>query len=227
MISVVLPVHDDAKTGWIPRILDRFAEVPGFELVCVDSSGDGTSELLSARGVRALRLETRLRAERLQAGIDAAKGDVLLLHHPRSLIAADGLRHLLENSGKLAWGGFTHRFDWEHPLLRFTSWYSNEIRAARKGIVYLDHCVFFRRELLRRPIPAVEIFEDTELSLILRESGRPDILPFASTTSAHRFRTNGVLKQAWLNQRLKLEYFFGAPHQEMNERYERGLRLNG
>lgn len=86
--------------------------------------------------------------------------------------------------------------------------------------------MFFDRRLLTRPIPPVEIFEDTELSLILRESGRPTVLPFVSTTSAVRFRVNGLWRQALLNQRLKLQYLFGASHRRLNARYERGLRLN-
>lgn len=209
MISVVLPVFDEARNGWSARIRERFAEVPGYELLRVGPSSG------------------RTRAQRLQAGIEAARGETILLHHPRSLIEADGLRFLLEREDELTWGGFTHAFDEDHPLLRFTSWYSNRVRAARAGIVYLDHCVFFRRELLTRPIPAVEIFEDTELSLILRAGGPPAILPYRSTTSAIRFKTNGIWRQALMNQRLKLEYRLGVSDRLMNARYERGLRLNG
>ncbi len=86
--------------------------------------------------------------------------------------------------------------------------------------------MFFEKRLLTRPIPAVDIFEDTELSLILRESGRPTISPHVATTSAVRFRANGPWKQACLNQRMKIEYLLGASHKRMNARYEHGLRLN-
>lgn len=225
-VSVVLPVHDDAKLGFLPRVLDRLERVPELELVCADSSNDGTSRLLQGRRAKILRLETRSRGARLQAGIEACSGGLILLHHPRSLVEPEGLRWLAAHAGELSWGGFTHAFDWDHPLLRLTSWYSNNVRA-RRGILYLDHCVFFRRELLTRPIPPVEIFEDTELSLILRRSGPPRLLPFASTTSAVRFRRNGPLRQFWLNQRLKLEYYRGRSDRAMNESYERGLGLNG
>ena len=219
-VSVVVPVHGD-RTDWLPRILERLREVDGLEVICA-----GDAPVPEAGGARFVRVEGPSRGARLQAGIDAASHPTILLHHPRSLIEAEGLRRLVGRAGEAGWGGFTHAFDWDHPLLRFTSWYSNHVRAALKGIVYLDHCVFFDKRLLTRPIPPVEIFEDTELSLILRESGRPTMLPFVATTSAVRFRANGPWRQALLNQRLKLAYLFGASHRRMNARYERGLRLN-
>jgi hypothetical protein len=137
-------------------------------------------------------------------GIDAAKGAVVLLHHPRSVIDPHGIRWLYdkaqlhkestkETETKDWWGGFTHQFDNDndgngntmgisnrpiistHWLLRFTSWYSNTIRSRPRSILfgygnilYLDHCIFFTRAALTRPIPPVQIFEDTELSMILR-----------------------------------------------------------
>lgn len=205
MLSVVLPALPGERSPWTERILRRLMEVDGIEVV----RGTGAN-----------------RAERLQNGIDACRGEVILLHHPRSLVQRAGLEWLRDHADEVSWGGFTHAFDHDHYLLRFTSWYSNRVRP-RKGILYLDHCIFFRRELLTRRIPPVEIFEDTELSKILRESGAPRVLPFVSTTSAIRFTTNGVWRQALLNQRLKWEYRFGRSPKKMNDRYERGLRLNG
>ncbi|MCR4297021.1 MAG: glycosyl transferase, family 2 [Elusimicrobia bacterium] len=217
-LSVVVPVHDNGKE-WLPRILARLAEVPGLEVICAGDAPppDG--------GARFVRVDGPSRGARLQAGIDAASHRTILLHHPRSLVPAEGLRWLAARAGRAGWGGFTHAFDWDHPLLRFTSWYSNRVRAPR-GIVYLDHCVYFDRALLTRPIPPVDIFEDTELSLILRESGPPALAPFIATTSAVRFRANGPWRQAMLNQVMKVAYLLGASHRGMNARYERGLGLN-
>ncbi len=217
--SVVVPVYRNGG-DWLPRILARLSEIDGLEVICV-----GDTPPPEGHGARFVRVEVPSRGARLQAGIDAASHGRILLHHSRSLIAAEGLRWLAAGAGGAGWGGFTHAFDWDHPLLRFTSWYSNRVRAAR-GIVYLDHCVYFDKRFLTRPIPPVEIFEDTELSLILRESGPPTLAPFVATTSAVRFRTNGPWRQALLNCRMKLSYLLGGSHQRMNARYERGLRLN-
>ena len=217
--SVVVPVYRNGA-DWLPRILARLGEIEGLEVIC---AGDAPPP--EGHGARFVPVEGPSRGARLQAGIDAASHGTVLLHHPRSLIPADGLRWLAAGAGGARWGGFTHCFDWDHPLLRFTSWYSNRVRA-RRGIVYLDHCVFFDKKFLTRPIPPVEIFEDTELSLILRESGPPVLAPFVATTSSMRFRANGPWRQAWLNLRMKAAYLLGGSHQRMNARYERGLGLN-
>ena len=204
-LSVVLPlVGGDPAAEWADAIRQRVAEVPGVELIV----GAGAT-----------------RAERLQRGIEAARGRVVLCHHPRSLVTAEGLRWLRDHAAEVSWGGFTHAFDASSLLLRYTSWYSNAVRP-RHGVVYLDHCIFFRRELLTRPIPDVAIFEDTELSKILAESGKPTILPFTSTTSAVRFLKNGVARQLLLNQVLKVKYLLGAGDGAMNAAYEKGLHLN-
>lgn len=218
--SVVIPVHRNGA-DWLPRILSRLREVPGFEVICA-----GDSPPPEESGARFVKVEGPSRGARLQAGVEASSHRTILLHHPRSLIEAEGLRWLTAGAGGSRWGGFTHAFDWDHPLLRFTSWYSNHVRASLRGIVYLDHCIYFDKKLLTRPIPPVEIFEDTELSLILKESGQPTLAPFIATTSAVRFRANGPWRQALLNQRLKLSYLLGASHRLMNARYERGLGLN-
>lgn len=220
-LSVVVPTHPDG-TGWLPRVLARLSEVEGLEVVCA-----GDEPPPAGSGARFVRVDGSSRGARLQAGVEAASHETVLLHHPRSLVEPAGLRALAARAGRAGWGGFTHAFDWDHPLLRFTSWYSNHVRPRASGIVYLDHCVFFDRRLLVRPIPPVDIFEDTELSRILRESGPPVLLPYVATTSAVRFRANGPWRQALLNQRLKLEYRLGLSHRGMNARYERGLRLNG
>ncbi len=219
-LSVVIPVHRNGME-WLPRILASLAAVEGVEVICA-----GDPPPAGAPVSRHVAVDGPSRGARLQAGIEAASHEMILLHHPRSLLPAAGLRWLAEGAGGWGWGGFTHAFDWDHPLLRFTSWYSNRIRLGMKGIVYLDHCIFFERRLLTRPIPPVEIFEDTELSLILRESGPPALAPFVSITSAVRFRANGPWRQSLLNQRMKLAYLLGGSHRRMNARYERGLGLN-
>lgn len=219
-VSVIIPVHGEGA-DWLARILPRLSEVGGLEVICV-----GDAPPPEGSGARFVRVDAPSRGVRLQAGIDAASHQMILLHHPRTLIPVAGLRWLTEGAGGSGWGGFTHAFDWDHPLLRFTSWYSNQIRAVCRGILYLDHCVYFDRSLLTRPIPPVEIFEDTELSKILLESGLPALAPFVATTSAVRFRANGPWRQALLNQRMKLSYLLGVSHRRMNARYERGLGLN-
>ena len=76
-------------------------------------------------------------------------------------------------------------------------------------------------------VPDLDVFEDTALSRRLHESlGFPLRLPQRSTTSAVRFAQNGVVRQALLNQLLKVSYAVGIDTTRLNRLYERNVSLN-
>ncbi len=231
MLSIVLPTFNESRTDYLPRILANLQQVADAQVILVDGgSSDGTLEQLKATGFQVLELPASTRAARLNLGVREASGNSVLLHHPRSLIdpkAFEQVQQICASPGAV-WGGLSHYFDYDHPLLRFTSWYSNHVRLDRGGIVYLDHCIFFNRFFLERgvQIPDVEIFEDTELSLLLRQHSKPVRLSVQAQTSAVRFTRNGVMRQSLMNQALKLGYFLRLSPKRMNRFYEKGLDLN-
>lgn len=169
--------------------------------------------------------EAFTRAERLNIGFHKSKGDVILFHHPRTRLPKEAIDHLIQYSCKIdkgkIWGGFYHQFDQSHFLLRFISWYSNYIRTKFKGIVYLDHCVFFDRRLWTSDLSIESIFEDTELSLKFRKTVWPVLLSYPAITSAHRFLKNGILKQSLLNLFLKFGHFLHLPSSLLFTLYQR------
>ena len=208
MLSIVIPSSYESETSLFQKATDTLSKYKNVELICIDKSAAVT------------------RAERLNIGFDKAKGSMILYYHPRSYVDPKGIEYLIEHCEKVMWGAFTHQFDHAHPLLKFTSWYSNKIRGQGRSIFYLDHCIFFHRSLRKKPLPLVEIFEDTLLSCQLKDQQRPLLLPFTSTTSAVRFRKNGFWKQAFLNQILKIGFYLKVSDQTMNSIYEKNLDLN-
>ncbi|MEX0798517.1 MAG: glycosyltransferase [Bacteriovoracaceae bacterium] len=229
-LSVVIPTFNESRSETLPKILTKFSALNEVEVVVSDGgSSDNTIELAQSFGAKIVHCSTNSRAQRLNFGAQAATGDLLLFHHPRSIIDAGGIEHLIKHSSSLDWGGFTHRFDVEHPLLSFTSWYSNKVRGAISGILYLDHCIFIKKSIFENmgPIPPVDIFEDTILcQRALKAAGKPKILPYLSKTSAIRFTQNGVCKQALKNQYLKILFYLGGDHRKMNKLYEEDIALN-
>lgn len=227
-LSVVFPILNEIQNPYFWESLDSLKHFKGVELIIVDGgSSDGTLERLSCLGVKPFSSAVD-RASRLNKGVKESTGEIVLLHHPRSLISLAGVCELLKSCPN-SWGGFSHRFDWGHPILRFTSWYSNHGRRNLWKILYLDHCVFFPRKITDEifPLPAVEIFEDTLLSYRLRKKlGRPALLKQKVTTSAIRFRHRGPLRQAMVNQILKVKFHMGRDYGVMNQRYEKDLELN-
>ena len=231
MISVILPTFNEIDSGYLGPIMSRLPRLGQAEILAVDGgSTDGTVEFIARHGVEVLSLPGSSRAARMNLGIEQSQGEMLLLHHPRSLIELDDIEAIrtLPDADQLTWGGFTHQFDSDHPLLRFTSWYSNHVRCDRSGIVYLDHCVFLSRAIKQSgiKIPDVDIFEDTELSKLLLGFGRPVRLAAVARTSAIRFKRNGLWRQAFLNQLMKIAYHLHLPPDRLNRLYEKGLHLN-
>ena len=229
LITVVIPINNDLQNGYLEKQIKLFKQFTDIEVILVDGgSTDGSQKFLEEMDFSFVSAPKTNRAQRINIGVAKAKGYTILLNHPRSLLNLKGLNHLIKNRERYLWGGFTHRFDKAQPLLSFTSWYSNEVRAKIKGILYLDHCIFFKRCLLKDEplVPEIEIFEDTELSKKLLEYSHPTILPFASTTSSIRFNQNGIFRQSLLNQILKICWALGFSHEQMNRIYEKGLELN-
>lgn len=212
MLSVIIPTDRQTECSFFDKTLASLSQEKNIEIICIDKK------------------EAHSRAERLNIGFHRSKGEVILFHHPRSYIDTRGIKFLIDMSldpdRKMVWGGFTHLFDVDHPLLRFTSWYSNNFRGATRGILYLDHCIFFDRRLWKKDIPKVDIFEDTLLSYEFRKTTKPTILPHKSTTSAIRFQKNGIIHHSLFNQLLKVGFYLNIPHSLMNKLYERGLSLN-
>ncbi len=229
MISVVIPTFNEESSGTLKITLERLSPSTDIELIVADrGSTDATLKIAESFNCKILNIKSHARAASLNAGFLEASHNLVLLHHPRSLLDTHAISQLLMLKDQMVWGGFTHKFDHAHFLYKFTSWYSNEIRAKLRGIVYLDHCIFLNKKLITYGplMPEVDIFEDTELSLKLRKLSPPLILPAYSTTSAIRFEKNGFFKQALKNQYLKWLFYFSRSHVKMNKHYEKGLNLN-
>lgn len=231
LISIVIPVRNEEKLGFLEETLRRHHENPNLEIVVIDgNSQDQTATIAKNYNCQWIESKASMRSQRLNQGWHVARGEIIVFHHPRSLIPKKGFDFLAENRLNLTWGGFQHQFDHHHPLLQFTSWYSNHVRPRTQGIVYLDHCLFAKRQLLEQlsePLwPEVPIFEDSDFCRKINQFGKPQIIPINIKTSAIRFTTNGLYKQALKNQILKLGYYRKQHNSKMNKSYEKNLNLN-
>jgi hypothetical protein len=236
MLTVLLPAFDEIDNPYFWKTLDtiKLLEKQGLAIqviVGATAGNDDTIPLLEKQKIKLIEVSTSKRADRYNKAFELSSGkkdDWLILHHPRSYLEIAAFSSLSSLPSWQKWGAFTHQFDNNHPLLLFTSWWSNYVRGDLKKIFYLDHCLFVRRETFEKSggVPDREIFEDTILSHNLSILHSPVRLPWISTTSAIRFKKNGLWKQAFKNQTLKCRYYLQHCDREMNIEYEKGLGLN-
>ncbi|MCF6777016.1 glycosyltransferase [Thiotrichales bacterium 19X7-9] len=230
MISIIIPTFNEIEHGYLEDILSKYQLIADIEIICVDSnSDDGTKALIQQSDAYLISTEKYNRAARINEGILQARGDLILLHHPRSILPIEAIDSLQQyKQTKYFWGGFKHQFDLKHPFLSFISWYSNQVRFIKKNIVYLDHCIFLTKDLasLHFPIKELDIFEDTLISELLSQSNQPQMLNYPVMTSSIRFQQNGIYKQWLSNQLLKFCYKIGISDHKMNRFYEKNCPLN-
>lgn len=224
MIDIILPTFNGIiskeETSYFESLASKY------NLIIVNSGLDQFSKDLQAKA-QIIHTQTQSRAARINEGIKLSHNEIILLHHPRSVLAENFYEELTYLKENIKWGAFTHKFDFFHPLLKFTSWYSNHIRGDQSKIYYLDHCLYIKKEIIKDifPIKEVDIFEDTILCEKLKKFPSKR-LKASSTTSAIRFRKNGIFKQSLMNQILKVFYKLNIHDKLMNKLYEKRTKLN-
>lgn len=220
-LSIVVPVLNEAAA--IEAALTGLSSyrTRGAELIVVDGgSCDGTPALARHLADHVLTAP-RGRATQMNAGASVARGDVLLfLHVDTSLPAnADALiRDGLARSGR-AWGRFDVRFDRDGfmPLIAFMM----NVRSRLTGIATGDQAIFVSRAAFNAVggFPPLPLMEDIALSARIKRITPAARIRARVTTSARRWRKQGILRTVLLMWRLRFAYFLGADPVHLARQY--------
>jgi rSAM/selenodomain-associated transferase 2 len=195
LVSIVVPVLDEEQA--IPTVLDHIAGLPGrFETIVVDGgSADATRRLAAEHSSRPrIVVAHRGRAIQLNAGADAASGEVLLFLHADTRLPADAYASLTRavTDPAVLGGNFRLRFDGGDRFSRLIgTWYSLQ---RRTGVYYGDSALWLRRVAFARlgGFRALPIMEDYDLVRRLERAGRTACLPGPAVTSARRWQRLGL-----------------------------------
>lgn len=223
MVSIIIPALNEAAA--LPALLQALDALSGDREVLVADGGshDATRDVARAASAR-LVTAPRGRARQMNAGAEAARGDVLWFLHADSR-PAPGALALIQRAlarPETVGGCFRLQFDAPHPGLRLIAWGSH-LRARHLGLVFGDQGLFVRRSAFRAAggFPDIELMEDWALSRRLARVGRLAALSEPIVSSARRFTAGGVWTTFWLMQRIKRLYALGVPPGELRRIYER------
>jgi rSAM/selenodomain-associated transferase 2 len=211
-LSIVIPTLDEAEGIEAHLAALKHLRARGAEVVVVDGgSRDGTPERARPLADKVIAAP-RGRAAQMNAGAEAAGGDVLLFLHADTRLPPDADR-LVEDAlgGGRDWGRFDVRIEGRHPLLRVVAQTMN-LRSRLTGIATGDQGIFVRREAFRAVggYADIPLMEDIVLARALRRRSRPACLSALVTTSGRRWEERGVLRTILAMWRLRAAFFLGA-----------------
>ena len=220
-ISVIIPTRNEAD-----RIEQRITALSSLahEVIVVDGcSDDDTAAIAHAAGAHVI-CAAGSRAQLLNAGAWAAKGDVLLFLHADTDIPStfpDDIADVLSKQRTSA-GAFRFAIADSAPKYRLLTSVTN-LRARLLQLPYGDQGLFLTRAQFHGlgGFADMPIMEDYELVLRLRRNGRVALAKTVASTSARRWRTLGLLRTMAINQRMLWNFHKGTPPAQLTSLYGR------
>ena len=227
MISIIVPVLDEERV--LPGLLEslRLLAAPedsDAEILVVDGgSTDATRGILrAADGVRLVEAE-RGRGAQIQAGADAADGDLLLVVHADAQLPRNALRLICAAAADGAsWGWFDIAYDDRSPAMRLISRYLNThawLLSEPTG----ENAIWATREAWDTAggCPELPLMEDLELTRRLRRGGRGTRLAGPVVCSARRYRAWTPVGMSLRCILLWLLFHLGATPETLSHFYPR------
>jgi rSAM/selenodomain-associated transferase 2 len=193
-VSVIVPTLNEADR--ITRCLSSLtADRNVADIVVADGgSSDQTVALAQDLGATVV-CGRRGRGAQIRNGIEAASGDLLMVLHADCVLKCGVLSAVIDRLKRephAPGGAIGMRFEEENTSLRVISALNN-LRARFTGIAFGDQAQFVRRSALdsRGGFPDLMLMEDVEMSLRLKEQGRPLFLANGVVVSSRRWQGRG------------------------------------
>ncbi len=220
-ISVIIPVLNEQAV--VADSIERAWIAGAAEVVVADGgSDDSTVDEARSQQCQLVRAE-KGRASQMNAGANAATGDVLLFLHADNWLVENGcsqIREAIVRSG-VRWGGFRQQINDPGFLFRLIE-RGNSLRIRWQGLVYGDQGLFVTRSLFEfhGGFPDLPLMEDFEFSNRLAADSRPLLLDGPIHVSARRWKSKGVVRQTLRNWRISTAYRFGVSTDLLAKWYE-------
>ncbi|MEQ1545590.1 TIGR04283 family arsenosugar biosynthesis glycosyltransferase [Methyloglobulus sp.] len=194
------------------------------EIIVVDGGSTDNTERLAKPLVDKLIASEKGRAIQMNAGVENAKGNMLIFLHADTFLPPEALNHLAQAiNGKQQWGRFDVELRGSHLMLKMIAFFMNW-RSRITGIATGDQVIFVNKQLFESVgyYPVIPLMEDVALCKKLKKISPPICLKTKAISSGRRWEKFGVFKTIVLMWSLRLRYFFGADPQVLALLYSRG-----
>ena len=227
-ISIIIPAKNEVVQ--LPVLLNYLNTVPGKEhiaeiIVSDGKSTDDTVRIAKLYGAKVVVNEQAGRGRQMNAGAKSATGNILYFLHADSIPPIGFVKDILEkiHSGHVA-GCYRLRFDDDHWFLKANAWFTRfNVNAVRFGdqSLFVTKTVFetiggFREDLI--------IMEDQEIIHRIRTKGKFAVIAGYVTTSARKYRVNGIYRMQGIFFYIYFAYVVGASQQKLVSIYKKLIR---
>jgi len=211
-LSVVIPTYNEKAA--LPKLLEQLSEQENVLLDIVVADGgstDKTRSLAKVSGARVIRCD-KGRGKQMNAGAQAAKGDLILFLHADSELSANNLLNsaiqqfnkvVAESENDRIAGHFSLLFNRTMNTHRLAyRFYQAKTMLNRLGTVNGDQAFLLRRRYfdeLGGYDERLPFLEDQTLAEQICQSGRWLTLPGELKTSARRFEKEGLARRMILS----------------------------
>lgn len=228
MVSVIIPTYNEEGTiGRLVAYLLANADPLLLQEVLVVDGGslDRTAEEAEWAGARVLHAPQKGRAAQMNAGAQAAKGDVVYFLHadtfPPRFFCHDIRRAVRQD---FLCGAYRLTFDYPHWFLRLNAWFTRfNLSLFRFG----DQSLFVKKDLFEKVNGFREdlvVLEDQEIIFRLRREAKFKIFNRSVVTSARKYLENGVFRTQLVFYLIYFFYQLGFSQQRLVSIYRNRLK---
>jgi len=229
MISIIIPTYNEGdQIGETIREIQAGNAKDIIEIIIIDGgSTDQTLSIARNFGATALLSEKKGRAAQMNKGASIAKGNILYFLHADSIPPQNFTNFIMSALVKGYQSGcFRLRFDQSHWFLDANCWFTRfDVNAVRFGdqSLFVTKTVFdksggFNEDLL--------MMEDQEIIYRIKKYGRFTVMNAAVTTSARKYRDNGIYRMQAIFYRIWIMYYLGYSQEHLLQLHRRLIANN-
>ena len=214
-LSIIIPTLNESAN--LSQLLAYLQENTSqlTEIIIVDGgSTDNSVEIANQFDVQVLKTE-RSRAIQMNKGVSAAKGNRLYFLHADTIPPQNFEKLILETNSVS--GCFRMKFDKNHWLLNFYSWFTQfNWRVCRGG----DRSLFVNKSLFEelKGFKEIPLMEDYEIINRIVQNNSFSVFKEHVVSSSRMYDKNGVFRLLLIYAYIHLLWFFGRDELKLHQK---------
>lgn len=223
-ISIIIPTfNEEERIGALLSHLREYCSETSYEIIIADGgSKDATVSIAAQSGVKVLHCSRKGRAAQMNQGAERAAGTILYFLHADTFPPVNFVSKIRKSFGRgYRSGCFQLAFDDSHPVLKFYSWCTQfRLTVFRFG----DQSLYVEKTLFHKVggfDESLTVMEDQEIVRELKKASFFYLSDECVTTSARRYKVNGIIRLQAIFFLIVIMYYTGAEQHTLVHVYNR------